>query len=91
MSTDLYDGCASWWTQGVRAELQAPVQRQMAYGLGRYGHVIFPEAAHEPALALSERLLDTVGRGWASKVFFSDDGCAPAQRSPGALSFSIRR
>lgn len=76
VETDLYDGCASWWTQGVRGELQAAVQRQMAYGAGRYGHVIFPEAVHEPALALSERLLDTVGRGWASKVFYSDDGCA---------------
>lgn len=78
VATDLYDGCASWWTQGVRGEAQPAVHRQMAYGAGRYGHVIFPEAVHEPALALSERLLATVGRGWASKVFFSDDGCGPA-------------
>lgn len=78
VATNLYDGCASWWTQGVRGEMQPAVLRQMAYGAGRYGHVIFPEAVHEPALALSERLLDTVGRGWASKVFFSDDGCAAA-------------
>lgn len=63
---------------GVSGELQPAVQRQMAYAAGRYMHVIFPEAVHEPALALSERLLDTVGRGWAGKVFFSDDGCAPS-------------
>eukprot|EP00892_Ulva_mutabilis_P009792 jgi/Ulvmu1/7185/UM034_0094.1 len=74
VATELYDGCASWWTQGVRGDAAPGVHRQMAYGAGRYGHVIFPEAVHEPALALSERLLDTVGRGWASKVFFSDDG-----------------
>lgn len=76
VSSDLYDGCASWWTQGVSGELQAAVQRQMAYGGGRYGHVIFPEAVHEPALGLSERLLETVGKGWACKVFYSDDGSA---------------
>jgi adenosylmethionine-8-amino-7-oxononanoate aminotransferase len=66
---------------GVNSELQPAVQRQMAYAAGRYAHVIFPEAVHEPALALSERLLATVGRGWADKVFFSDDGCASAAAS----------
>lgn len=81
VSTDLYDGCASWWTQGVNGQLQAAVQRQMAYGGGRYGHVIFPEAVHEPALGLSERLLETAGKGWASKVFYSDDGCAAHPRA----------
>ena len=64
------------WRAGVSAQLQPAVQRQMAYAAGRYMHVIFPEAVHEPALALSERLLASVGRGWAGKVFFSDDGCA---------------
>lgn len=72
----LYDGCASWWTQGVSAELQPLARQHLAYGAGRYGHVIFPEAVHEPALRLSERLLATVGEDWASRVFFSDDGCA---------------
>jgi bifunctional dethiobiotin synthetase / adenosylmethionine---8-amino-7-oxononanoate aminotransferase len=70
----LYDGCASWWTQGVSADLQPLARQHLAYGAGRYGHVIFPEAVHEPALRLSEKLLETVGRGWAHRVFFSDDG-----------------
>ena len=76
----LYDGCASWWTQGVSADLQPLARQHLAYGAGRYGHVIFPEAVHEPALRLSERLLHTVGSGWASRVFFSDDGCAQQLR-----------
>jgi dethiobiotin synthetase/adenosylmethionine--8-amino-7-oxononanoate aminotransferase len=73
----LYDACASWWTQGVSADIQPLVRQSIAYGAGRYGHVIFPEAVHEPALRLSEKLLETVGQGWASRVFFSDDGCDP--------------
>jgi dethiobiotin synthetase/adenosylmethionine--8-amino-7-oxononanoate aminotransferase len=35
---------------------------------------MFPENAHEPALQLSEKLLETVGKQWASRVYFSDDG-----------------
>jgi bifunctional dethiobiotin synthetase / adenosylmethionine---8-amino-7-oxononanoate aminotransferase len=73
----LYDGCASWWTQGVSAELVPLVQQNVAYAAGRYSHVIFPEAAHEPAVRLSELLLAGVGVGWAKRVFFSDDGSAP--------------
>jgi bifunctional dethiobiotin synthetase / adenosylmethionine---8-amino-7-oxononanoate aminotransferase len=45
-----------------------------AYASGRYGHVMFPECTHEPALAVSESLLSTVGRPWADRVFFSDNG-----------------
>jgi dethiobiotin synthetase/adenosylmethionine--8-amino-7-oxononanoate aminotransferase len=35
---------------------------------------MFPENTHEPAVTLSGLLLQGVGRGWASRVFFSDDG-----------------
>ncbi|KAJ1330158.1 hypothetical protein BSLG_009688 [Batrachochytrium salamandrivorans] len=45
-----------------------------SYAAGRYGHVIFPESVHEPAMKLAERLLDTSGKGWASRVFYTDDG-----------------
>lgn len=43
----------------------------------RWGHVMFPEASHDAALSLARRLLEgsgAPGRGWASRVFFSDDG-----------------
>ena len=36
--------------------------------------MIFPEAAHEPALQLAAKLLKGVGKGWAQRVFFSDNG-----------------
>lgn len=48
----------------------------VAHAAGRYGHVMFPENAHQPALDVAVRLLAGVGAGWASRVFFSDDGCA---------------
>ncbi|OQR99718.1 adenosylmethionine-8-amino-7-oxononanoate aminotransferase [Thraustotheca clavata] len=69
----MYDACASWWTQGV-GHGNAKMALSLATAAGRYGHVMFPENAHEPAIALSEMLLKSVGKNWAGKVFFSDDG-----------------
>ncbi|PVG00987.1 PLP-dependent transferase [Serendipita vermifera] len=68
-----FDGSASWWTQGIghsNPELNAVA----SYAAGRYGHVIFPQAVHEPALDLAKYLLQNQGKGWASRVFFSDNG-----------------
>lgn len=74
----LFDACASWWTQGIdntlNFNLQSELIRAMCFGAGRFGHVIFPEVAHEPATRLTQKLLQTVGEPWASRVFFSDDG-----------------
>ncbi|KAG0265394.1 hypothetical protein BG011_004779 [Mortierella polycephala] len=70
---EMFDGCASWWTQGLGHGSPA-LTRSAAYAAGRYGHVMFPECAHEPAVKLTETLLETVGQGWASRVFFSDNG-----------------
>ncbi|GAX82652.1 hypothetical protein CEUSTIGMA_g10078.t1 [Chlamydomonas eustigma] len=72
--TSLYDGCSSWWTQAVPAHLQSEVAQAVSYAAGRYMHVMHPENAHEPAVALASKLLSTVGKGWASRVFYSDDG-----------------
>ncbi|KAG8872031.1 hypothetical protein FRB97_008101 [Tulasnella sp. 331] len=69
-----FDGSASWWTQCV-GHANSSVTLAAAYAAGRYGHVIFPTATHEPALTLAETLLkDGPGRGWAERVFFSDNG-----------------
>ena len=62
--------------QGVSAELAPRLAAAVAAGAARYGHVMHPEVAHEPALAVAERLLAGPGAGWAARVFFSDDGCA---------------
>ncbi|KAL3613901.1 Bifunctional dethiobiotin synthetase/7,8-diamino-pelargonic acid aminotransferase, mitochondrial [Castilleja foliolosa] len=35
---------------------------------------MFPENVYEPALELAELLLEGVGKGWASRVYFSDNG-----------------
>jgi dethiobiotin synthetase/adenosylmethionine--8-amino-7-oxononanoate aminotransferase len=45
-----------------------------SHAAARWGHVMYPEAAHAPALELADRLLQGPGRGWAQRVFYSDDG-----------------
>ncbi|KAJ7472139.1 PLP-dependent transferase [Mycena latifolia] len=68
------DGSASWWTQTL-GHAHPALTLAAARASGRYGHVMFPQATHRPALELAERLLhDGPGKGWASRVFFSDDG-----------------
>lgn len=45
-----------------------------AYAAGRYGHVMFPGNIHEPALALAELLVESMGNPRLKKVFYSDNG-----------------
>ncbi|KAJ3223384.1 hypothetical protein HK099_001210 [Clydaea vesicula] len=72
-SDRLFDGCASWWTQGL-GHGNPHMAKEAAYAAGRYGHVISPEAIHEPAQALAEEILSSAGKDWASRVFYSDNG-----------------
>ncbi|KAL5549073.1 hypothetical protein UlMin_004304 [Ulmus minor] len=72
--TQQFDACASWWTQGPDATLQTELARDMGYAAGRFGHVMFPENIHEPALECAELLLEGAGKDWASRVYFSDNG-----------------
>ncbi|KAM3240977.1 hypothetical protein ACQJBY_054174 [Aegilops geniculata] len=53
---------------------QIELARDMGYAAARYGHVMFPENAHEPALRCAELLLGGIGKGWASRVYYSDNG-----------------
>ncbi|KAL6842248.1 hypothetical protein ACP4OV_027896 [Aristida adscensionis] len=69
-----FDACASWWTQGPDCNLQIELARDMGYAAAKYGHVMFPENVHEPALRCAELLLGGVGEGWASRVYYSDNG-----------------
>lgn len=69
----LFDGSASWWTQCL-GHANPELTLATAQAAGRYGHVIYAQSTHLPALELSETLLKTVGKGWADRVFFSDNG-----------------
>lgn len=69
----LFDACASWWTQCL-GHAHPGLVRTAAHTAARFGHVIFPENIHAPAAELSARLLAGVGRGWATRVFLSDNG-----------------
>lgn len=83
----MFDACASWWTQGI-GHGNSKMATALAYTAARYGHVMFPENAHEPALQLSEKLLATVGKRWASRVYFSDDGSTAVEV---ALKMAFRK
>jgi bifunctional dethiobiotin synthetase / adenosylmethionine---8-amino-7-oxononanoate aminotransferase len=69
----MVDACGSWWTNGV-GHGNVNVAKAIGSAAGRYGHVMFPEAVHEPAWQLANKLLDGPGSGWASRVFYSDNG-----------------
>ncbi|WFD28443.1 hypothetical protein MNAN1_003454 [Malassezia nana] len=89
--TPMLDGSASWWTQAV-GHAHPRLSLAAAYAAGRYGHVLFPGAAHEPAVRLAERLLATTGHGWAARVFYSDDGSTGMEVAlKMALQASVRR
>lgn len=71
-----FDACASWWTQGM-GHGDSSLTLAAAAASGKFGHVIFADNIHEPAVAVADRLLKSKsgpGRDWASKVFFTDDG-----------------
>jgi bifunctional dethiobiotin synthetase / adenosylmethionine---8-amino-7-oxononanoate aminotransferase len=69
-----FDGSASWWTQTV-GHANPALTMAAARASGRYGHVMFPQATHLPALKLAEKLVkEGPGRGWAARAFFSDNG-----------------
>jgi len=73
--SSMFDACASWWTQGV-GHGESSMALAAAAAAGRYGHVIFPDVVHAPAVALSQTLVGPKGPGygWADRVFFTDDG-----------------
>lgn len=68
-----FDGSASWWTQGL-GHANPQLTLAAAYAAGRYGHVMFAEAIHEPALKLAKLLLRQLENPRLSRVFYSDNG-----------------
>ncbi|MES2616126.1 MAG: aminotransferase class III-fold pyridoxal phosphate-dependent enzyme [Bdellovibrionota bacterium] len=68
-----YDGCASWFTQSI-GHANINLTKAASFASGRYGHVMFPGNIHEPAAKLTQKLIETVGKDWAKRVFFSDNG-----------------
>ncbi|KAK8019639.1 Onanonoxo-7-onima-8-eninoihtemlysoneda [Apiospora arundinis] len=84
-----FDGSASWWTQGL-GHANSSLTLAAAYAAGRYGHVMFAEAIHEPALALAETLLKGMrdgGNKRLNRVFYSDDGSTGVES---ALKMGLR-
>lgn len=68
-----YDGSASWWTQGL-GHGDSGLALHAAYAAGRYGHIMFAGATHEPALELAKRLLAGLENPRLTKCFYTDDG-----------------
>lgn len=84
----LYDGSASWWTQTF-GHGHPSLALAAAKAAGRYGHVMFPQAVHAPVLRVAESMLSEngPGNGWASRVFFTDNGSCAMEV---ALKMAIR-
>lgn len=70
-----FDGSASWWTQGL-GHGNPNLALTAAHAAGRYGHVMFASAVHEPALRLAQTLIQRSGNPRLSKVFYTDNGSA---------------
>lgn len=68
-----FDGSASWWTQGL-GHGNPKLALEAAYAAGRYGHVMFAGATHEPALTLAEKILEKLENPRLKKVFYTDNG-----------------
>ncbi|ORX95777.1 PLP-dependent transferase [Basidiobolus meristosporus CBS 931.73] len=81
-----FDGCASWWTQGL-GHGSPSLSMATAHAAGRYGHVIAPECTNELSLSLAEKLVGTVGKGWAQRVYYSDNGSTATEI---ALKMALR-
>jgi dethiobiotin synthetase/adenosylmethionine--8-amino-7-oxononanoate aminotransferase len=73
LTSPVFDGSASWWTQCL-GHANPELTLAAAHSAGRFGHVMFPSATNLPALKLAEKLISSVGDGWASRAFFSDNG-----------------
>lgn len=84
---DVTDAFGSWWTTGV-GHGDPRVARAIAHAAGRYGHVALPGAIHENAFRIAQMLTDGVGKGWASRVFFSDNGSTAVEV---ALKMAFRK
>ena len=83
----LLDACSSWWTQGLSVAEQPRLARTIGHAAARWGHVMFPESAHPPALRLAEQLLELEGCEAASRVFYSDNGSTAVEV---ALKMALR-
>jgi dethiobiotin synthetase/adenosylmethionine--8-amino-7-oxononanoate aminotransferase len=68
-----FDGSASWWTQGL-GHGNPELALAGAHAAGKYGHVMFAGAIHQPALSLAELLLKHLDNPRLNKVFYSDNG-----------------
>ncbi|KAL5428537.1 hypothetical protein PMIN06_001059 [Paraphaeosphaeria minitans] len=73
-----FDGSASWWTQGL-GHGNPQLALAAAYAAGRYGHVMFAGATHEPAVKLAETLLKGMDNPRLAKCFYTDDGSTAAE------------
>lgn len=71
--TPLFDASASWWTQGL-GHGNPELALTAAHAAGRYGHVMFANAVHEPAIDLCYNLLENLKNPRLSRVFFTDNG-----------------
>ncbi len=70
--TELLDGISSWWTV-LHGHGEPALVEALSRQAHQLDHVLFAGATHEPAVRLSERLIEQAP-GALNRVFFSDNG-----------------
>jgi adenosylmethionine-8-amino-7-oxononanoate aminotransferase len=68
----LLDGISSWWVN-IHGHSHPKLNAALAAQAGKLEHVVFAGTTHEPAVALSERLVELMPEG-LNRIFYSDNG-----------------
>jgi adenosylmethionine-8-amino-7-oxononanoate aminotransferase len=68
----LLDGISSWWVN-IHGHSHPKLNAALAAQARKLEHVVFAGTTHEPAVALSERLVELLPKG-LTRIFYSDNG-----------------
>jgi len=68
----IIDGISSWWVN-IHGHCHPHIAKAIVHQISRIDQIIFSGFTHEPAIALSERLLKLLPANM-HKIFFSDNG-----------------
>ncbi|KAL0290108.1 UNVERIFIED_CONTAM: Bifunctional dethiobiotin synthetase/7,8-diamino-pelargonic acid aminotransferase, mitochondrial [Sesamum angustifolium] len=95
-----FDACASWWTQGPDANLQAEISvQEFVLCINAHGYISFLLTLGGFGIALDSMTLGNdiyfiirfsgdITKGWASRVYFSDNGSTAVEI---ALKMAFRK
>lgn len=69
---DYIDAVGSWWVN-IHGHAHPYINQKISEQMNRLEHVMFSGFTHEPAIELSEKILELLGSNF-SQIFYSDNG-----------------